>query len=111
MGEQYEVQITRYAYNQMQEIRRYIELELFAPDAAKHLLIEIRTTIGKLEIMPQRHQLVDEEPWKTNGIRRLIVKNFNIYYWTNEEYSKVYVTAVVYEKRNQIKQLELMDKE
>ena len=61
--------------------------------------------------MPFRHQLVDEEPWKTEGVRRVIVKNFYVYYWTNEEKEEVHVTAVVYGRRDQVKQLEEMDME
>ncbi|MGN0355615.1 MAG: type II toxin-antitoxin system RelE/ParE family toxin [Muricoprocola sp.] len=111
MANQYKVHITRYAYNQMKEIRRYIGEELLAPDAAKYLLMSIRDAIGKLQTMPSRHKLVDEEPWRTEGIRRLIVKNFYIYYWTDEQLAKVHVTAVVYGKRDQIQQLRLMNKD
>lgn len=111
MSERYKVHITRYAYSQMKEIRQYIAEELFAPDAAKNLLIAIREAIGSLQTMPSRHQLVEEEPWRTECVRRLIVKNFYVYYWTDEEKEQVHVTAVVYGRRNQIKQLEEMDLE
>lgn len=100
MEEHYNVRITRQAYSQMKEIRQYIEEELFAPDAAKKLLMAMRDSIGKLESMPARHQLVEEEPWRKEGIRRLIVKNFYVYYWIDEQKKTVHVTAVVYGKRD-----------
>ena len=109
MPEQYEVNITRYAYRQMKEISRYIAEELFVPDAAKKLLLVLRKAIGSLQTMPSRHPLVDEEPWRSEGVRRLLVKNFYVYYWTDDENATVHVTAVVYGKRNQIKQLESME--
>ena len=109
MSEQYKVHITRYAYDQMKDIRRYITEELFAPDAAKNLLIAIREAIGSLQTMPSRHQLVNEEPWRTEGIRRLIVRNFYLYYWTDEKKKQVHITAVIYGRRNQNEQLEYME--
>lgn len=111
MADTYKVRITRYAYKQMREIRRYIEEDLSAPEAAKTLLKAMRNAIGALQSLPIRHQLVDEEPWRSEGVRRLIVKNFNIYYWVDELNEKIHVTAVVYGKRNQLDQLAAMKKE
>lgn len=111
MHGRYNVHITRYAYSQMKEIRQYIEEELFAPQAAKNLLLAMRDAIGKLQNMPTRHQLVEAEPWKSEGIRRIIVKNFYIYYWIDEPKETIHVTAVVYGKRDQIRQLSQMDKQ
>lgn len=81
MSEQYKVHITRYAYSQMKEIRQYITEELLAPDVANSLLTAIREAIGSLQTMLYRHQLVEEEPWRTEGVRCLIVKNFYVYYY------------------------------
>ena len=105
MTEQYQVHITRYAYKQMKEIRQYIEHELLSPDAAKALLVSIRKVVSNLAFMPAKYQLVEEEPWHTEGVRRVIVRNFLVYYFIDEEKKKVYVTAVVYGKREQLKQL------
>lgn len=108
---QYKVHITRYAYSQMSEIRQYIEEELLAPDAAKNLLLSMRDEVAALQMLPSRHPLVEEEPWRTEGIHRLIVKNFYLYYWIDESAGMVHVTAVVYGKRNQIEQLARMERE
>lgn len=62
-----------------------------------------------MESLPFRNPLVDEEKWRKQGIRRIVVKNFIMYYWIDGEKSIVYITAVVYEKRNQLKNLEKMD--
>ncbi|MEW6622045.1 MAG: hypothetical protein AB1420_02755 [Bacillota bacterium] len=37
------------------------------------------------------------------------VKNFFIYFWNDEENSKVQVAAVIYGKHDQLKQLSQMD--
>lgn len=59
--------------------------------------------------MPKRHSLVDEEPWRSEGVRKIVVKNFLIYFWVDDENMWVQVTAVIYAKRNQLVQLAKMD--
>lgn len=49
-----------------------------------------------------------KEPWRTEGIRKMVVKNFLVYYWVDKINMKVQVTAVIYERRNQIEQLKKM---
>ena len=57
------------------------------------------------------HALIEEEPWRTEGIRKIIVKNFLIYYWVDDDNSRVQVTAVIYSRCDQIQQLANMDME
>lgn len=40
----------------------------------------------------------------------MIVKNFLIYFWIDEENDKVQVMAIIYNKRDQIKQLQNLDR-
>lgn len=107
--ESYKVWITKYALAQMKEIRDYIANELLAPQAAYNLLAEIKSKIAALETMPERNSLVDVKKWREQGVRKVIVKNFVIYYWINEEQKAVHITAVVYGKRDQLKQLGKME--
>lgn len=111
MEKRYKVHITRFALEQIDEIKQYIVNELFAPQAAKELLLSIKETIASLEVLPLRNPFVDEEKWRKQGIHRTVVKNFLVYYWVDEEKSVVYITAVVYGKREQLRQLEEMDME
>lgn len=105
MKNRYKVQITKYALMQMEEIRNYIANELLAPQAAYNLLLEMKKMAVSLESMPERNPLVDIKKWRDQGIRKTIVKNFIIYYWTDEERQTVYITLIVYEKRNQLMEL------
>ena len=52
---------------------------------------------------------MEEEPWKTEEIHRLMVGNFWVYYWINKPEKKVQITAVIYAKRDQIEQLKDMN--
>lgn len=103
---EYKVNVTAQALGQMKAIIRYISEELCAPRAAEHLLGEWKTVISGLSGFPKRNGLVEEEPWRTEGIRRVVVKNFLVYYWVDDENFRVQVTAVIYNKRDQIRQLE-----
>ena len=59
-------------------------------------------TISGLNFMPLRYPLTDEDPWRTNGIRKMPVKNFLVYYLIDEESKIVSVTAVIYGHRDQL---------
>lgn len=111
MNNQYKVQITKYALAQMEEIKDYITNELLAPQAAYNLFSEIKRRIASLGTMPERNPLVDIKKWREQGIRKTVVKNFILYYWTDEERQTVHITAIVYEKRNQLMQLGKMELE
>ena len=108
---EYEVRVTRQALEQMKEIVHYISNDLMAPDAADNLLDKMKAEITKLPSFPKKHALIDEEPWRTEGVRKIVVKNFLIYYWIDDENNRVQVTAVNYSRRDQIRQLSNMDME
>ena len=55
--------------------------------------------------------MIEEEPWRTEGIRKMVVQKFLIYYWVDDDNSRVQVTAVIYGRRDQIRQLANMDME
>ena len=92
---EYEVRVTRQALEQMKEIVHYISNDLMAPDAADNLLDKMKAEITKLSSFPKKHALIDEEPWRTEGVRKIVVKNFLIYYWVDDENNRVQVTAVI----------------
>ena len=107
----YIVKITTQAEEQLQAIVKYIACELKVPKAALHLLDEIERSISSLSQFPQRVALTEEEPWRSAGIHKMPVKNFLVYFWIDEENRKVQVTAIIYGRRDQIKQLSQMDME
>jgi toxin ParE1/3/4 len=111
MDKTYNVKITAQAEEQIQEIIFYITHELKAPEAALHLLDTLENSFALLADFPQRVVLVDEEPWHTNGVHRLSAKNFLVYFWIDEDNLKVHVIAVIYEKRNQLRQLSQINME
>ncbi|MCM1123589.1 MAG: type II toxin-antitoxin system RelE/ParE family toxin [Eubacterium sp.] len=61
--------------------------------------------------MPDRIKLTEEEPWRSEGIHRMRVKNYYVYFWIDEENCKVQVASVIYVARDQLVQLEMMKME
>ena len=108
---EYEVRVTRLALEQIKEIVHYISNDLLAPDAADRLLDTMKEEITNLSHLPKQHALIEEEPWRNEGLRKIVVKNFLIYYWVDDDNSRVQVTAVIYSRRDQIRQLANMDME
>ena len=83
-----------------------------APAASKKLLLLLKHKMNQLTSIPQSYRTIDEEPWGSQGVRKSAVKNYYIYYWTDEENREVHILAVIYNKRNQYQQLlEVMESE
>lgn len=80
MDNEYEVRVTRQALEQMREIAHYISYGLMAPEAADKLLDKLKASILKLSVLPKKHPLIEEEPWRSEGVRKIVVKNFLVYY-------------------------------
>ena len=101
----YHVRITAQAQEHLAAIRDYIANELLAPDAAKNMLLLLGKEMSSLARMPLRVKLVDEEPWRSEGVRMKAVKYYLIFFWVNEAEQTVQVFAVIYAKRDQINAL------
>ena len=65
----------------------------------------MKEEIEKLSFFPKRYALIKEEPWKSKGIRKIVVRNFFVYYWIDDRNHIVQVAAIIYSKRNQAEQL------
>ena len=85
---EYQVKLTRKAYEELEKIGDYIAYELMAPEAAGHILDLLEDAIRSLSAMPTRYHLINDEPWGGMGIRKMTVKSFLVYYWIDEEKKK-----------------------
>ncbi|MBQ9422484.1 MAG: type II toxin-antitoxin system RelE/ParE family toxin [Pyramidobacter sp.] len=105
MLNQYEVTLSKYAFDQLDEIRQYYEFDLFLPHVAHKLLSEIENAVLSLRTLPSRMPVVALEPWRSEGIRKMAVGQYILYYWIDEEKSRVVVTAAVSAQSDQFMQL------
>ena len=99
MGE-YEIIITPDAEADLNELDDYITFELKAPETAVRYIEDIKSQITMLSKSPRRFKLMENEPWKSRGVRRMNAKNFAVFFYVYEEYSEVYVVNVIYQKRD-----------
>ena len=94
----YEIIITPDAEADLFEIRDYIAY-----------IRAIRSEIQKLTYMASSIVPVKQEPWHSRGVRKIIAKNFYIYYRPDDSSGKVYILNVIYAKRDQLKALNRMN--
>lgn len=99
---EYKVRLTQQAVEQIQQTVTYISHCLQEPAIARRWSNCLEKEIRSLKQNPARYPLTSEEPWRTYGIRKMIVKNFFVYYWIDEAKEQVAVTAVVYGRRDQV---------
>ena len=53
--------------------------------------------------MPERIKPVDDEPWHSRRLRKIITDNFYVYFRIAEDEKRVYILNVIYSKRDQLK--------
>ena len=97
---EYSVIITPDAESDLNELDDYITFTLKAPDTAIAYIISIKERLQSLCVNPERYRPVDFEPWHSKGIRKMIVRNFAVFYLILEEYNEVYIQNIIYQKRD-----------
>ncbi len=104
--ETYNIVVTENAERLLRGISNYIEYSLGSRQAAINTLTALKKGIENLDIMPERNPLVEIEPWREFGYRKMSVKNFLVYYYVQGD--SVVVAGVVYGRSDQAKMLENM---
>ena len=107
----YEIMMTPDAVDDLTEVRDYIADILHAPETALAYVRSVRKEIGSLSVLPARNMVIDEEPLRSRGIRRLLAKNFFVYYRIDEAEKRVYILNVIYARRDQLNALRDPDPE
>lgn len=98
----YIVKLTPHAIDQIRETILYIAQVLLVPETANSWSDYLEKAVSGLGTMPERYPMVEEEPWKSRGYRKMPVHNFIVYYFIDEKQKTVWVTAVVYGRRDQM---------
>ena len=101
----WDIVYTAQARQDLRDIYEYIALELLAPETATGQTQRIMKAIRSLGEMPMRHQLYEEEPWHSRGIRFLPVDNYLIFYLPEEPQNTVNIVRIMYGGRDARRQL------
>ncbi|MCD8200525.1 MAG: type II toxin-antitoxin system RelE/ParE family toxin [Clostridia bacterium] len=107
---EYTVEISNSASHQILEAKEYILNVSNSSNISNNWLDNIESEIESLRVSPFRNRLMNIEPWKSRGMRKMNVKGFIIYYYVDKNTKTVNVVAFIYGKRNQIAQLNKIEK-
>ncbi len=102
----YEVIVTPDAERDLREISSYITNVIGERGTAHKQVRAIRQAMSSLSAMPSRIRTIEEQPWSTYGIRKLLEGNYFIYYRIAEDESRVYILNVVFACRGQLRFLQ-----
>ena len=75
----YKIVISKDAREDIEDAFKYISDILFEPDIAKRIQRTLLIRIKSLETMPKRNAVIDMEPYKTRGVRMLLIENYNTF--------------------------------
>lgn len=94
------------ARQDLHSIYEYIAFKLLAPDAARNTADRIMAAVRTLESMPERNPLYKEEPWHSQGVRFIRVRNYLVFYTINTKTDTVSIARIMYGARDISRQLE-----
>ena len=91
---EYPVKITEKALGDMDGIYEYIAFNLQSPENAMGQYNRIADRVLELGFFPEKFRLVAFEPERSQGLRRMLIDNYSVFYVFKEEL--VTVTRVLY---------------
>lgn len=89
---------TAQAKQDVKNIYEYILYFLQAPIAAANTYHHIQQAAHSLEEMAERNPLYREDPWHSEGLRFIPVKNYLILYFIED--TTISIVRVLYSRRN-----------
>lgn len=72
----------------------YIAFELKHPEKAVNMVRGFRKVINSLSLLPQSHELDEDEELAVYGIRKTYYKNYKIYFLIDEREQTVYILRI-----------------
>ncbi len=88
-----------YTFKAKQDLRNiydYIAFTLLVPDVAKNTVERIMTTVRSLESMPERNPLYKNEPWHSQGVHFVPVRNYLVFYTINSNTETVSILRIMF---------------
>lgn len=105
----YRIVYTHEAEQDIVNIYRYVAFSLQVSEVARKQTDRIMESIAKLDCMPFRHEIYQEEPWYSRGLRFFYVDNYLVFYVAEEQEKTVAIIRIIYGKRNIDMQLSSSD--
>lgn len=99
-NEPFEVEFTNECIEEMIEIYEYISYKLKENNAAKRLMAMVTDKILKLTNMPESYMKIGKNDRLKREYHRMAVKNFVVLYTIDFQKRKVYISRMIYGRRN-----------
>ena len=107
MSKKYDVKLSIKAKDDLKRIVLYIKNELNEPSIARKYANMIRNEIKTLEYSPQKFAIIDDDAIKDLNIRKLIIKNYIVFYRVNENKNIVNIERILYGASNWIEKFNI----
>lgn len=95
-SEEYKIEISQEAENDLLDIYEYIAFDLSEPEIAKRQLDQFKKAIDSLRTMPNRFAEIQNKYLSVKNIRKMTVNNFWIAYESNQKQKRVNILRVFY---------------
>lgn len=96
----YRVDVSDPAENDLRDIVRYIASQLSAPVSALQMMELLEKAMTGMSDMPQRCPLVTDERLSQMGYRKLIVKNYIVFFSIDERNKVIDIERILYGRRD-----------
>ncbi len=101
----YKVIVSEQAEHDLEGIYSYIYRELKSKSSAERVALRLRGAMICLSAMPKRYRVYPVEPWLSREVRSVAVGNYVMFYLVKDAESEVWITRIVYGKRDMKKTL------
>lgn len=98
--DEYQIEFLPAADRDLIETARYVARELDSPKAAEKLVSSIIESIDAIASMPYANPIYLPIRPLAHEFRKLLVKNYLVLYWVDEERRTITIARVVYARRN-----------
>ena len=98
--EKYEVEFTEECISEIESIYEYISTNLLASKSARELLKTVNKKVLNLTEEPEMYMKIGKADKLKREYHRLVVKNYIVLYTIDYEKKKVYISRMIYGKRN-----------
>ena len=101
----YKVIVSELAERDLNGIYSYIYRKLKSKSSAERVALRLRGAMVGLSVLPKRYRVYPMEPWLSREIRSVAVGNYVLFYLVKDAESEVWITRIVYGKRDMKKAL------
>ncbi|MFA5384063.1 MAG: type II toxin-antitoxin system RelE/ParE family toxin [Eubacteriales bacterium] len=96
----YRIDVSEPAENDLRDIVRYISAQLSASMTALQMMDTVEEAIMGLAVMPQKCPPVTDERLAMMGYRKLLVKNYIVFFTIDKKSKVVNVERILYARRD-----------